>query len=212
VHLLEDPRTRDIWACDFVPVVTLFFQTVYAFVIIHRGSRRLVHVNATNQPTDAWVAQQLREATPFGEQAKHLICDNDTKYGPAVHDAAKPCGLDVIHTPYAASSANAIGERFVGSLRRECLDHVLVLGDLPLVRVLGEYSGYFNGARPHTCTCAQVAERVSSAGPTDAAGQPGGPSEHDHNAKARSVYVLIGAGPRCRPQARCCAGPEWSSS
>ena len=61
---------QDIWACDFVPVVTLFFQTVYAFVILHLGSRRVVQVNATHHPTDAWVAQQLREATPFGEKVK----------------------------------------------------------------------------------------------------------------------------------------------
>jgi transposase InsO family protein len=87
-----------IWACDFVPMVTLLFQTVYAFVTIHLGSRRVVHVNATAQPTDSRVAQQLREATPFGETAKHLICDNDTKYGPRFHGAAKVYGLDVIHT------------------------------------------------------------------------------------------------------------------
>ena len=73
---------QDIWAGDFVPVVTLFFQTLYAFVIVHLESRQVVHVNATAHPTDAWVAQQLREATPFGEKAKHVIGDHDTKYGP----------------------------------------------------------------------------------------------------------------------------------
>jgi transposase InsO family protein len=151
-------HAHDIWACDFVPVVTLVFQTVYALVIVHLGSRRVVHVNATPHPTDAWVAQQLREATPFGEKPKHLICDNDTKYGPAFHTAAKRCGLDVIHTPYKAPRANAIGERFVGSLRRECLDHVLVLGDRQLVRVLRAYSGYFNQARPHQGLAQQTPE------------------------------------------------------
>jgi putative transposase len=140
---------QDIWACDFVPEVTLFFQTVYAFVIIHLSSRRVIHVNATRHPTDAWVARQLREATPFGQTAKHLICDNDTKYGPLFDAAAQTCGLEVIHTPYEAPRAKSIRERFVGSLRRECLDHMLVLGDRQLVRVLKEYSGYFDQARPH---------------------------------------------------------------
>ena len=140
---------HDLWACDFVPVVNLFFQTVYAFVIIHLGSRRVVHVNVTRHPTDAWVAQQLREATPFGEKAKYLICDNDSKYGPLFDAAAQTCGLAVIHTPYEAPKANAICERWVGSLRRECLDHVLVFGERHLVRVLKEYSGYFDKARPH---------------------------------------------------------------
>jgi putative transposase len=149
-----------IWACDFVPVVTLFFQTVYAFVIVHLGSRRVVHVNATAHPTDAWVAQQLREAMPFGETAKHLICDNDTKYGPAFHAAAETCGLDVIHTPYEAPRANAICERFAGSLRRECLDHMLVFGDRQLARLLTEYSEYFNQARPHQGLAQQTPEAV----------------------------------------------------
>ncbi len=140
---------QDIWACDFVPVVTLFFQTLYAFAIVHVGSRRVVHVNATAHPTDDWVAQQLREATPFGQSAKHLICDNDTKYGPLFDAAAQTCGLEVIHTPYEAPRANAICERCVGSLRRECLDHLLMLGDRQLVRILKEYTGYFDQARPH---------------------------------------------------------------
>ena len=140
---------QDIWACDFLPVVTLFFQTLYAFVIVHVGSRRVVHINATVRPTDEWVAQQLREATPFGDRAKHLICDNDTKFGPVFEAAAKTCGLEVIHTPFEAPRANAICERFVGSVRRECLDHMLVFGSRQLVRVLVEYAGYFNPSRPH---------------------------------------------------------------
>jgi putative transposase len=140
---------QDIWACDFLPVVTLFFQTLYAIVIVHVGSRRVVHINATVHPTDEWVAQQLREATPFADTAKHLICDNDTKFGPVFEAAAKTCGLEVIHTPYEAPRANAICERFVGSVRRECLDHMLVFGSRQLVRVLVEYAGYFNRSRLH---------------------------------------------------------------
>ena len=87
---------QDICACDFVPVVTLFFQTFYAFAIVQVGSRRVVHGNATTRPTDVWVAQQLREATPFGMTAKHLICDNDTKFRPAFETVANSCGLDAI--------------------------------------------------------------------------------------------------------------------
>jgi putative transposase len=141
---------QDIWACDFVPVVTIYFKTLYAFVIVHLGSRRVVHV--TDHPSDAWVAQQLREATPFGDTPKHLICDNDKKYGPEFDRVGKTCGIDVIHTPYQASLAKSICERFIGSLRRECLDHVLVLGMRQLVRVLIAYVDYFNRSRPHTGT------------------------------------------------------------
>ena len=157
---------QDIWACDFVPVVTLFFQTLYALVIVHVGSRRLVHVNATAHPTDDWIAQQLRNATPFGETAKHLICDNAAKFGPAFDAAAKTCGLEIIHTPCEAPRANAICERFVGSAQRECLDHVLVLSNRQLVRVLVEYTGYFNLARPHQGLAQQTPDSRQSGQPS----------------------------------------------
>ena len=162
-----------IWACDFVPVVTLFFQTLYAFVIMHVGSRRVVHVNAAAHPTDEWIAQQLRDATPFGDTAKHLICDNDTKFGPVFEAAAtlRACGLEVIHTLYEAPRANAICERFVGSVRRECLDQMLVLGNRHLLRVLVEYAGYFNPSRPHQGLAQQTPDSCWSGQATVATGK-----------------------------------------
>jgi putative transposase len=157
---------QDIWACDFVPVVTIFFKTLYAFVIVHLESRRVVHVNVTDHPSDAWVAQQLREATPFGVTPKHLIRDNDKKYRSEFDHVAKTCGIDVIHTPYQAPLANSICERFIGSLRRECLDHMLVLGRHQLVRVLIAYVDYFNQSRPHQGIAQQIPESRPSPVPT----------------------------------------------
>jgi hypothetical protein len=147
---------QDIWACDFVPVVTLFFKTLHAFVIVHRESRRVVHVGVMYHPTDAWITQQVRDATPFEEKPTYLICDNDKKYGPLFERVAQASGIEVIHTPYEAPRANAISERFVGSLRRECLDHMLVIGELQLIRVLKEYVSYFNPARLHQ----EIAQRI----------------------------------------------------
>ena len=118
-------------------------------VVVHHASRQVLHFGETEHPTDAWIAQQLREATPFEEKPKYLICDNDRKYGLMFERVAQASGIDVIHTPYAAPRANAICERFVGSLRRECLDHTLVLGVRQLNRNLKEYCAYFNQARPH---------------------------------------------------------------
>jgi putative transposase len=89
---------------------------------------------------------------------KHLICDNDTKYGLEFDRVSKTGGIDVIHTPYQALRANAICERFIGSLRRECLDHVLVLGRRQLVRVLTEYVQYFKQSRPHQGLAQQTPE------------------------------------------------------
>jgi len=143
---------QDIWACDFVPVVTLFFKTIHAFVIVHHESRRVVHVGVTDHPTDEWITQQVRDATPFEEKPKDLICDNDKKYGHMFEQVAQASSIEVIHTPYEAPRANAICERIVGSLRRDCLDHMLVIGGLQLSRILNEYGTYFNQARPHTCT------------------------------------------------------------
>ena len=158
-------HAKDIWACDFVPVVTLFFKTLHAFVIVHHASRRVVHVGVTVHPTDEWITQQIRDATPFEDKPAYLICDNDKKYGPLFERVAQASDIEVIHTPYEAPRANAICERFVGSLRRECLDHMLVIGELQLIRVLKEYVSYFNPARPHQGIAQRIpAPRVPPAG------------------------------------------------
>jgi transposase InsO family protein len=138
-----------IWACDFLHLHDLCFRPLFAFVITELGSRRIVHHGVTRSPTDAWVAQHLREATPFGATPQYLIRDNDAKYGPHFAAVAAGSGIEVLRTPVQAPRANAICERLVGSIRRECLDHVLILGEQHLRHVLKEYIVYFNQARPH---------------------------------------------------------------
>jgi putative transposase len=113
----------------FCKVMICASALYFVFVIIEIASRRVVHVAVTRAPTRVWVAQQLREATPFGAGPKYLIRDNDKKYGPP--------------------RANAVGERFLGSLRRECLDHMLLIGERACLRVVKEYARYFNLSRPH---------------------------------------------------------------
>ncbi len=103
----------------------------------------------TRTPTDAWVAQQLREATPFGEGPRFLICDNDDKYGVQFERAVEGAGIELIHTPPYAPKANARCERFIGTVRRECLDHILILSDHHLRRIIHAYCQFFNRARPH---------------------------------------------------------------
>jgi putative transposase len=142
-------HAHEIWACDFLPVTDLRFRPLHAFFVIELGSRRVVHVGATRHPTDAGVAQQLREATPFDEQPRFLILDNDGKDGPRFDHVATASGIRVLRTPVRAPRANATCERFLGSARRECLDHVLVLGEAHLRRVRRAYVTYFNDARPH---------------------------------------------------------------
>src|SRR5258708_33307159 len=138
-----------IWSCDFLQVTDLFFQPLFAFFMIELHSRKVVHVGVTRSPTDAWVAQQLREATPFGQAPKYLICDHDSKFGSSFLRVAATTNIKLLRTPYQAPRANAICERFLGSVRRECLDSFLILHEKQLQRVLNQYVAYFNRARPH---------------------------------------------------------------
>lgn len=108
----------------------------------------------TSHPTDTWVAQQLREATPFDTRPRFLIRDNDRKYG-AEFERAASC-IEILRTPIHAPKANAVCERFLGSVRRECLDHIIVLNERHLYRVTKEYVAYFNTARSHQGISGQV--------------------------------------------------------
>ena len=117
--------------------------------MVELGSRRVVHFGVTRSPSDEWVTQQLREATPFGEGPRFLICDNDGKFGVQFERLTEGSGIELIHTPVRAPKANAICERFIGSVRRELLDHTLILSDRHLRRKVKAYVAYFNRARPH---------------------------------------------------------------
>jgi putative transposase len=142
-------HVHQIWACDFLPVYDLFFRPLFVFFIIELGTRRVVHFGVTRSPTDEWTAQQLREATPFGETPRFLIRDNDSKYAEKFNCVAVSSGIKVLRTPYKAPRANAYCERLLGSIRRECLDYVLILGERHLHGVVREYVRYYNSARPH---------------------------------------------------------------
>lgn len=142
-------HAQQVWAYDFLPVYDLLFRPLFIFFIIEVGSRRVVHFNVTRHPTDAWTAQQLREATPYGQVPRCLIRDNDSKFGTNFARVAESSGIEILRTPYKRPRANAFCERFLGSVRRECLDHILILSEKHLHRVVKEYVRYYNSARPH---------------------------------------------------------------
>jgi transposase InsO family protein len=139
----------DSWACDFTLVHDLLFRPWYIFVIIELQTRRIVHAAVTRSPTDAWTAQQLREATPWGKGPKYLIRDRDDKYGQLFSKVAQSTDITVLKTPVRAPKANAICERFLGSLKRECLDHMLILHSHQLHPIVRAYVEYYNHSRPH---------------------------------------------------------------
>jgi transposase InsO family protein len=130
--------------------------------MIELKSRKVIHVGVTRSPTDAWVVQQLREATPYGQAPKYLIRDNDSKFGPCFARVARTSGIKILTTPYHAPRANAICERFLRSVWQECLDHLLIFQEKQLQRVLNAYVVYFNQARPHQGIGQRIPEQSSS--------------------------------------------------
>jgi putative transposase len=170
-----------IWACDFLQITDLFFRPLFAFFLIELKSRKVIHVGVTRSPTDAWVAQQLREATPYGQAPKYLICDHDSKFGSGFRRVATTSGIKLLKTPVHAPRANAICERFLRSVRQECLDHLLILQEKQLQRVLNAYVGYFNQARPHQGIGQHIPEQRRSV-----------PSARDASNKVIALPVLGG--------------------
>jgi putative transposase len=120
-------HAHHFWASDLFTVPTLTFKTLYVLVFIAHGRRELVHAHVTTNPTAAWVWRQVIEATPWRTHPRHLLRDWDAVYGRDFRLRAKRIGIDAIATPVRSPRANAFAERVIGTLRRECLDHMIVL-------------------------------------------------------------------------------------
>ena len=163
-------HAAQVWACDFLQVSDLFFRPLFAFFLIELQSRKVIHVGVTCSPSDPWVAQQLREATPYGQAPKYLIRDNDSKFGSCFTRVATTSSIEILKTPVQAPRANAICERFMRSVRQECLDHLLILHERQLHRILNAYLAYFNQARPHQGIQQQIPDCSGSSLATAQAG------------------------------------------
>jgi putative transposase len=146
-------QATGIVACDFFTVDTVWLRRLHVLFFIELGSRRVHLAGATDHPTGLWVAQQARNlAAVLGYQAtacKFLIRDRDAKFTRAFDDVWRSTGAEVICTPVRAPNANAVAERWVGTVRRECLDQLLIVGRHQLVRVLRRYVEHYNQRRPH---------------------------------------------------------------
>jgi putative transposase len=179
-------HAKDIWACDFIQTYDIWFRPIFVFFIINLGTREVVHAAVTRSPSRAWTAQQLRNATPFGEGPRFLIRDRDDKFGADFDRAAEALGARVIKTAVRTPDMNATCERFLGSVRRECLDHVIILSQRHLLAVLAEYIGYFNSARPHQSLDQNVPSgvRLSAHGPRLVAVPVLGGLHHDYRRAA----------------------------
>jgi transposase InsO family protein len=144
---------RQMLACDFFTVETAFLQTLYVFFVVELGTRRVHLAGCTAHPTAALVVQQARQLSWQMQEGdlrvRFLIHDRDAKFVPGFDTVFRSDGVEIIRTPFQAPNANAVAERWVRSVREECLDHLLILGERHLRRVLTEYVMYFNQRRPH---------------------------------------------------------------
>jgi putative transposase len=130
-------------------VPTITFSVLYCFFIISHDRRRILHCNVTSCPTSLWIVQQLREAFPFDSAPQFLIFDRDAKYGLEVPTAVRSLNMSPIRTSFASPWQNGIAERWVGSCRRELLDHVIPLDERRLKRLLCAYISYHHEDRTH---------------------------------------------------------------
>jgi len=138
-----------IAAIDFFTVATITFRVLYVFLVLRHDRRQIVHFNVTANPTAQWAAQQIVEAFPFEETPRFLLRDRDGIYGPHFRDRVKHMGIEEVLIAPRAPWQNPYAERVIGSIRRECLDHVIVLNEDHLCRILSSYFEYYHQARTH---------------------------------------------------------------
>jgi putative transposase len=135
---------------DFFVVPTVGFRLLYVWFVIDHGRRRILHFNVSANPTAQWVIQQLREAFPDGSVPDYLIYDNDSIFSNRVTEAIEHFQVRPKRTAYRSPWQNGTAERWVGSARRELLDHVIIFDEQHLRRLLRDYVAYYNAERVHT--------------------------------------------------------------
>jgi transposase InsO family protein len=138
------------WAMDFFTVITINSSFLCVFLVFDHDRRKVIDFATTHHPSMEWVIQQLREATPFGRQPRYVFLDNDSIYGHGVRKFLDSCNIEEVRTAYRSPWQNPYIERFIGTLRRELLDHVIVLSERHLNSLLREYiEQYYHAHRPH---------------------------------------------------------------
>ena len=142
-------HAKTLVSCDFLVVPTVFFRVLFVFVILSHDRRRPVHVAVTEYPTSEWVAHQLLEAFPWDTAPRYLLRDRDGSYGEKFSEAVEWLGIQEVLTAPQSPWQNAYVERLIGSIRRECLDHVIVLNESGLRRILRSYFDYYEHSRTH---------------------------------------------------------------
>jgi putative transposase len=144
-----DNHIEDIAACDFFTMPTVTFRVLYVFIILRHDRRQVVHFNITTNPYAEWTTQQIVDAFPYNEAPRFLIHDRDGIYGDYFKERMKGVGIEEVPTAPRSPWQNPYCERVIGSIRRECLDHVIVLNEAHLRQILNSYFEYYHDSRPH---------------------------------------------------------------
>jgi hypothetical protein len=142
-------HAADIVACDFFTVPTVSCRVLYVFLVLRHDWRQVVHFNVTANPYAAWAAQQICDAFPYEEAPRFLLRDRDGIYGTYFQKCVEDMGIEEVLIAPRSPWQNPFCERAIGSIRRECVDHVIVLNEAHLRRILAEYLQYYHNCRPH---------------------------------------------------------------
>jgi transposase InsO family protein len=142
-------HAKDIIATDFFTVPTASFRVLFVLFILSHDRREILHTNVTESPTAEWAARQVIEAIGLDEAPKYLIRDQDRKFSALFSRQVASAGLQEVLTAPASPWQNAYAERVIGTVRRECLDHAIILGEQHLRRTVRRYADYYNGVRTH---------------------------------------------------------------
>jgi transposase InsO family protein len=142
-------HTAGIAATDFLIVPTIGFRLLFVLVFLRHQRRRLISLSVTANPTAEWIARRITDAFPWNEAPDYLIRDRDASYGHAVTRRLAAMGIRDHPTAPRSPWQNGHAERLIGSIRRECLDHIVVFGDAHLRRILADYACYYNELRTH---------------------------------------------------------------
>ena len=142
-------HAKDIVVIDFFTIPTATFRVLYVLLVVHHERRHIIHFNVTEHPTSAWIAQQLLEAFPFDTTPRYLLRNRDAKYRERYRARVRSLGIDEVVLAARSPWQNPFVERVVGSIRRDCLDHVIVLNQRHLRRILRAYVNYYHDSRTH---------------------------------------------------------------
>ena len=142
-------HVKTMVSIDFFTVPTIRFQVLYVFLVLAHDRRRIVHFNVTAHPTAEWTAQQLREAFPFDQIPRYLLRDRDGIFGRAFRKDVKAMGIEEVLSAPRSPWQRAFVERLIGTIRRECLDHVIVISEASLYRHMKSFVAYYHESRTH---------------------------------------------------------------